>query len=178
MFKIRKLLASGLFWRWDRFLQEWPQVIIRQGRAKENVSVILPFGNWQTAGQYRNENTKREVHQPNAIHTNILVLICRVWSDKEKHFLKVPLYDAKQASNVLPKYRGTLTFELQEFCFPLCFSPCDNCIWITGIFKNPYSSFHHDVIQLLKKPNNVKQLWLEPSLAPGETRVGTKHHDL
>lgn len=144
---------------------------------RRTFAVILTFSNWQTTGHYGSENTKRQMHQPNAMHTNILVLICRVWSGKEKHILKVPLYDTKQASVDLPKYRGTLTFELQEFCFPLCFSPCDNCIWITEIFKNPYSSFHHDVIQLLKKPNNVKQLLLEPSLAPGETRVGTKHHD-
>lgn len=86
----------------------------------------------------------KQMHQ-NAMHTNVPVFLCKTWSDNEKHFLEVPLYDIKQASNNL-KYRGTLTFELQEFCFPSCFSP----LWILHLnnwnFQNPFSSFHHDVM--------------------------------
>lgn len=83
---------------------------------------ILPSSHWYTTRQLGSENTKWQMRRPNAIHINVLVFLCKVRSDKGKHFLKVPFGDIKQASNVLPKYRGTLTFEPQEFCFPSCFS--------------------------------------------------------
>lgn len=41
----------------------------------------------------------KQMHQPNAMHTNVPVFLCKAWSDNEKHFLEVPFYDIKQASN-------------------------------------------------------------------------------
>lgn len=110
-------------------------------RQREGIFAGITWGYYQTKRSHRNPAIQslilcrtawqwkpqiKQMHQPNAMHTNVPVFLCKVWSDKEKHFLKVPFYEIKQTSNDLTKYRGTLTFEPQEFCLPSCFSP----LWI------------------------------------------------
>lgn len=132
--KNQEVVSIRFSFKTKGFLPGWPDDIIQQGRVWRTFAAILPSSHWDTTGQHGHGNIKWQMHRPNAIHTNTLVILWKSNLRKKSTSSKCPSVILGRLQMTCHSTEGHWHLNCRSLGFCLLFLPHDNCIWITRIF--------------------------------------------